>query len=251
MTMGPAPKHPPCRLSAETAQPPRLEFLTKFRAALSILLEAYEYARQLQRSAWDFAVEIDCLRAAGLTNSDLRWLACQELVEHGAELTRASQDARVFHPTGPLTFTKRTCFVLTQTGAALAREGHAGAAPARDELDLRIATAVPPLVPQWDKQRQELRLGKLLVKHFKVPAPNQEMILAAFQEESWPPRIDDPLPPHPDQDPKRRLHDTINTLNRHQKHRLVHFLGDGTGEGVRWELRFAQLDIDESLHGTQ
>jgi hypothetical protein len=38
------------------------------------------------------------------------------------------------------------------------------------------------------------------------------------------------------------LHDTINTLNRHQKHLLVHFLGDGTGEGVRWELRLSRLD---------
>jgi hypothetical protein len=92
------------------------------------------------------------------------------------------------------------------------------------------------LVPQWDKERQELRLGRLIVKQFKVPAPNQAMILTAFQEEEWPTRIDDPIPPNPDQDPKRRLHDTINTLNRHQKHRLVHFLGDGTGEGVRWEL---------------
>jgi hypothetical protein len=36
-----------------------------------------------------------------------------------------------------------------------------------------------------------------VVKEFKLPAPNQETILTAFQEEGWPPRIDDPLPPVP------------------------------------------------------
>ena len=57
----------------------------------------------------------------------------------------------------------------------------------------------------------------LLVKRFKVPAPNQEMILAAFEEESWPVRIDDPLPVHPCLAAKRRLHETITSLNRHQR----------------------------------
>ena len=65
---------------------------------------------------------------------------------------------------------------------------------------------------------------------------NQERILAAFEEEGWPVHIDDPLPPHPEQDSKRRLHDTINSLNRNQKKRLIQFLGNGNGQGIRWEL---------------
>ena len=89
--------------------------------------------------------------------------------------------------------------------------------------------------PTWDRDRQQLRVGKAIVKEYKVPASNQEAILAAFEEENWPPRIDDPLSPVPDQDPKRRLHDTINSLNRNQKQPLVRFLGDGSGQGVRWE----------------
>jgi hypothetical protein len=64
----------------------------------------------------------------------------------------------------------------------------------------------------------------------------QEAILMAFEEEHWPPRIDDPLPAHPDLLPKRRLHDTIKGLNRKQKNCLIRFMGDGTGEGIRWEL---------------
>ena len=75
-----------------------------------------------------------------------------------------------------------------------------------------------------------------MVKVFKLPSPNQETVLMAFQEEGWPPKIDDPLPPHGDILPKRRLHDTIKSLNRNQKSRRLRFMGDGTGEGVCWEL---------------
>jgi hypothetical protein len=82
--------------------------------------------------------------------------------------------------------------------------------------------------------RQELRLGELVVKQFKVPAANQERVLAAFQEEGWPRRIDDPLPPSPDLDPKRRLHETISSLNRNLLRPWIRFHGDGTGQGVRW-----------------
>ena len=35
---------------------------------------------------------------------------------------------------------------------------------------------------------------------------------------------------------KRRLNDTIKCLNRGQVYRLLHFRGDGTGEGVLWEV---------------
>ena len=184
----------------------------RFQAALALLREALNYAQELGRSVWDFAVEIAVLRAAGLSNSDLRWLVCRGLVEHAAEITRPGQDSRVFQPTGRLTFSEHTCFVLSEAAPRFSRD-----------------------VPRWDKERQELRVGELLVKQFKVPAPNQEMILASFEEEGWPPRIDDPLPPHVDQDSKRRLHDTIITLNRHQKNRLIRFSGDGSGEGVRWD----------------
>jgi len=74
----------------------------------------------------------------------------------------------------------------------------------------------------------------------------QEVILMAFEEEHWPPRIDDPLPVHPDLIPKRRLHDTIKSLNRNQKTCLIRFRGDGTGEGIRWELISATMAAEQS-----
>ncbi len=91
------------------------------------------------------------------------------------------------------------------------------------------------MTPTWDRDRQELKWGPSLVKQFKLPSINQQTILMAFEEEHWPPRIDDPLPPDDDMDPKRRLNDTIKSLNRNQKNRRIRFLGDGSGRGVRWE----------------
>jgi hypothetical protein len=90
-------------------------------------------------------------------------------------------------------------------------------------------------LPNWDSERRLLSLNSQVIKQFKWKALNQEMILATFEEEGWPPRIDDPLPPKPNQNSKRRLSDTIKCLNRHQKNSLVHFRGDGTGEAVIWE----------------
>ncbi|MCA9067957.1 MAG: hypothetical protein KDA84_03490, partial [Planctomycetaceae bacterium] len=67
------------------------------------------------------------------------------------------------------------------------------------------------------------------------PAINQETVLTAFEEEGWPARIDDPLPPHGNVNPRRRLHDTIKHLNKSQHIHLILFRGDGTGKGVIWE----------------
>jgi hypothetical protein len=74
------------------------------------------------------------------------------------------------------------------------------------------------------------------VKQYRVPSPNQEKVLAAFQEEGWPPHIDDPLPPVADESPKDHLRDTIRSLNSSQKNRVLRFRGDGTGQGILWEL---------------
>jgi hypothetical protein len=213
--------------------------------ALLLLVEAYEYAQELERDVWDFAVEIDALRQAGYSNNEFRWLVCQGFTDHAPETTLPGSETRSFSrpPHGPgLMFSPRTAFVLTHSGFRFAR----GAL--HNVLSRAFLVGVPyakngngarahhGLKPRWDRDRQELRVGDILVKQFKVPAANQERVLAAFEEEGWPVHIDDPLPPAPDQDPKRRLHDTINSLNRNQKRRLVRFVGDGTGQGVRWQL---------------
>jgi hypothetical protein len=88
----------------------------------------------------------------------------------------------------------------------------------------------------WDRMRRELRLGSVLVKRFRVPALNQELILAAFQELGWPQLIDDPLAPTAAQDPKQRLHQAIDRLNRSQIARRIRFRGNGTGKAILWEI---------------
>jgi len=91
--------------------------------------------------------------------------------------------------------------------------------------------------PVWGK----LRVGQAVVKRYRQPAENQELVLQAFQEEDWPPRIDDPLPPAAEQDPKRRLHTTISNSNCGQRGIRVHFAGGGDGQSVCWRLLGAEV----------
>ncbi len=217
------------------------QFPQKIQFAIEILREASDYADRTTGDPWEFAVEIQELRDLGLAANDLRFLVRKGLVEHAREVTGVGQDGRNFQQTGDLTFTKRTCFILTQDGVALsqgtsgAKSGGNGSTPA-PILALEEPAADPiTTLPTWDPERRELRIRDRVVKQFKWQAENQERVLAAFDEEGWPFRIDDPLPPQGEQDAKRRLSDTIKCLNRKQANELVHFRGDGTGEGVVWE----------------
>ncbi len=214
--------------------------------AIAMLFEARQYAHTLGRDAWDFAVEINELRKTGLSNSDLRHLACECLVIHAVEISSANGQTRAFQPVGHLELRERSCFVLTETGARLAadligRQSCQAPLPVEARLPVKQEPEaedkpVKATIPKWDRDRAELRLGDTIVKKYQVPAANQELVLAAMEEEKWPVRIDDPLPPESGQDPKRRLHTTINALNRNQRDRLICFRGDGHGEGIRWEL---------------
>ena len=97
--------------------------------------------------------------------------------------------------------------------------------------------AKSPNVPVWDAGLHELRLGRRIIKRFRCPAPAQELILAVYEEEGWPPKIDDPLPMTSGIDPKRRLHQTIRNLNRAQRPHGIHFSVNGNGQSIRWELK--------------
>ena len=82
---------------------------------------------------------------------------------------------------------------------------------------------------------RELTLDDRVVKRFQEPAYIQDLILAAFQEEGWPPVIDDPLPPADGIDAKERLSAAIERLNKNQKDAHMIFRGNGRGTGIRWE----------------
>src|SRR5262249_16460589 len=153
--------------------------------------------------------------SVGLTNNDLRWLFYKGYVVQAWETTRLDDEQRTFDTRAKILLGDQSCFVLTPAGVRVARALPGGVR--------QVPSLAPPrclagpqglaqgLSPSWDKDRRALLFGPYLVKHFKVPAPNQEMVLATFQEEHWPPRVDDPLPGHVAIAPKRRLHDTINS----------------------------------------
>lgn len=220
---------------------------------LRILAEARRYAEEMGCDAWQFAVEWKHLREAGISVSELRYLIMARLVQQGHEITHADEIDRRFRMVPGRRIGARAAFALTEEGwnwiQSQACMGERETplesryvSAARVTLPLNAASfsgALSPTesgeFPRWDPLRRELRVGKDVVKRFKLPCPNQETILAAFEEEGWPPRLDDPLPPHPDHDSKQRLRDTLRSLNRNQKSRRLTFKGDGTGQGILWE----------------
>lgn len=202
------------------------------RSSLRMLLHSHDYAHNVSRVIWDFAIEVQRLREAGLSDCDLRWLVCKGYLEHACEITSPYQAGRSFRRLDCLKFLDDSCFVLTEEGLSFAQEICASS----DAPETFCCGPKPSTAPSWDATHLELRVGGYLVKRYRVPAPNQEIVLAVFEEEHWPERIDDPLAPTPEIEPKRRLHSTIQCLNRNQRRRLIHFRGDGRGTGVCWEL---------------
>ena len=217
---------------------------------LRLLLSAHDYAHHTSTELWQFALESDELRRGGLTNNEFRWLLAKGYVKQAQEITLPGDDKRSFRLLGRLILQPDSCFVLTEAGVRVARE--VGQGPVRNSSSSSecvngdsaalVARPVagnngqtPSPKPTWDGERKELRLGGTIVKLFKWPACNQEIILRVFEEEGWPARIDDPLPMTVERSARRRLHDTIKCLNRSHKNPLIHFRGDGSGEGVIWE----------------
>ena len=131
---------------------------------------------------------------------------------------------------------EKTCFVLTRAGVLRARANPTD--PTTFHLCRDDATTPTDAIctPRWAEKARVLTVGGPIVKQYKRPSPNQEIILKAFEAEGWPYHINDPLPLKDEIAPKTRLHDTIRWLNLNQECRLLRFLGDGTGRGLRWEL---------------
>ncbi len=239
-------------------QPEYPQLSENLLAGLALLRQAYDYANDARAVLWDFALEKDNLLKAGLTINDLRWLVAKGLVEHGQETSFYGDKHRSFRISSGLNFEQTTCLVLTRAGAVLAAQlsdqfhqpimetpshvvGSDGQPPPHSNVnhngDDVVAAARSLILPHWNSISRELCVANRIVKRFRVPAPNQELVLCAFQEEGWPAQIDDPLPCCYETDPATRLHSTINRLNGRQKNLLLRFRGNGRGTGVCWELR--------------
>jgi hypothetical protein len=207
-----------------------LERQCRLARGLCLLLEAFEDAKELDYDAWQFAVRLEELHGAGLNSGDVRWLITRKFVLHALEQTSFDSAQRRFVPAHNLNLCESSSLVLTENNSQAVR---AWCEPifSGSEAEKCLGSGE---VPRWDSGRRELSKSGLVVKKFRVPAPNQETILSAFEEEGWPPRIDDPLPAAAGFDPDQRLHDAVRGLNRNQQHRLIQFLRDGKAEGVCW-----------------
>jgi hypothetical protein len=210
------------------------------RVAIDILADARCLARRHQRDAWDFAVELAVLLAAGVTVNDLRSLICQGAIAHAVEQPAATSRRRRFRPWKSLGFPPGTCFVLAEHVAVGRRRGasrnHSPERAGACELAGHPVAAPAALKPSWDRAARTLLLGRRVIKQLRVPAKCQETVLGVFEESGWPRCIDDPLPPNNGEDTRYRLHNTIKSLNGHHLARRIHFISNGDGTGVCWEL---------------
>jgi hypothetical protein len=233
----------------------RLLLPDPFRSALAILLTAFDYAADSGADRWQFAIELPDLLAGGAALPDLRWLLLRGFAEHAKETTTPGDPARSFRPLAPTSFPPDTCLTLTPAGAqhlrpVLSSEAapippRSGTSPSPQPLTPSPSLLPNPLPllpspqaaqrPLWDPLHRELRYAGQVIKRYRVPAPNQGLILSAFQEEGWPEFLDDPLPPKDEIDPKQRLQATIKSLNRNRLCPLIRFHGNGNGLQVFWE----------------
>jgi len=214
-------------------------------SACQLLLSAFRYAQDTRLDPWQFAVEIEELRIRGASYADLRWLVLAGLAEHRCEITAAGDESRSFQPLAPTDFPRATVLMLTPQWAnrlaSILPSSRQRQRPRADGLDRqgveKVSKRNERSKPIWDQQRRELCFRNQLIKRFRVPAPNQEMVLQAFQEEAWPSCIDDPLPPQKGISSKGRLLTTVKSLNRSQLVPLLSFHGNGNGMQVSWEPR--------------
>lgn len=215
--------------------------------ALQLLNDGCKFAIDCNQNVWEFAVEISDLLERGVSRSLLRWLICRRLVEHRIESRICKGTRRQFLEAPNLVLTDHSCFILSSEGKqtlASLLQHYQSMISQPHRLDYSVMNDVPRETPIWCPNTRVLKITGKVVKHFKWPAPNQEMLIAAFAEMGWPDQIDDPLP-KTDVCPKRRLHDTIKCLNRNQVNALIKFRGDGTGRAARWEIRLDGSPIED------
>ena len=205
------------------------------------LLRSFQYAQDVDADLWEFALKSDELIGGCLNKSDLRWLVVKGFMEHRYELSVSEDFVRLFSDPVLGEITEHSCFVITASGIQMMKEARNYKAsflsePKSLEKELwegpRIVTGG---IPVWHPDVRELRFGGELVKQYRVPARNQELILEIFEEDGWPTHIDDPLPPSRDVDSRSRLQNAIQRLNQKQLNPALRFRGNGNGNGVYWE----------------
>jgi hypothetical protein len=204
------------------------------KAALALLLEAFDGAQREGRPARQDAVTWNVLHDLGLSRADLEDLLAGGHIEHLEETTRRKDKKRTFRKAaggepGPL-----SRLVLTARGAPGARQLLA-VAETEPGAVLHEALARAEERPYWNGEEGTLWWGGEVVKVLRHDAVNQRCVLDALQGQGWPRHLADPLPKRSRRSPKKCLRQTIDGLNRRQEGPVrVCFHADRRG-GLRWE----------------
>jgi hypothetical protein len=218
------------------------EFLG-LRFAYGSLLSAAERARRQRRRPHAKPVPLPCLRGGGAGDSLLRWLLFQGHVDHLRPCPGPGGEGLDPGVVQSVVLATDSSFALTPEGSAFAvafldavsHDGDTACGAAQEFVVLG------DLVPTFRQEGRVFLWGSHVLKCFRQPSGNQELVLRAAEELGWPTWFDDPLPRAPRVNAKARLHDTIKALNRNQDRPLIHFRGDGTGTRVGWQFRWTCL----------
>ena len=142
------------------------------------------------------AVEMKSLRQMDLGDEDVRALVKARVLHLVAEGPPESPQLSSV-PADPIRLAPSSCLALTADGATQVAKisgvralGSLFDASGKWIIDFALLRTARP---RWDEERRELSFGPLLVKRYRQPARDQELILTAFAEEGWPPRMDDPI----------------------------------------------------------
>lgn len=101
------------------------------------------------------------------------------------ELTTFSEADRRFRPSPNVSFTPKTCFVITEAGVEFLHGIQEEASLPVSTIPMPKLAVVADPVPHWDRRMRTLYLGDCIVKRYRQPARNQETVLLAFEEEAW------------------------------------------------------------------
>jgi hypothetical protein len=218
-----------------------LDLGPSYYAAPMLLLDASELAQKRGLDTWQTAVEIEDLRGAGTTNTQLRRLLDSGLIQAGVETGPTGKEPREFLqlPDFTVNFPGKTCFVGTDAGLAWARQlklqilaGSPVAAGSTFPHPKGISAA-PTAVPFWDGDKILWFLG-IVVKEFSKHAWAQIMVLEAFQKPDWPPCVANPFT-----GPKalEQLENAVKKLNQRQVHpQLLRFYLARGGDCASWRI---------------
>lgn len=222
------------------ARPGTWDEFRGFVVAYTVLLGTRIAAEASGVDPREMPVALAHLRRWWMSDEGLLWMLYQRHVEHVVPCSGES-DGKGPGVVATTRFGEKSAFVLVVAGEAFAWQfltpvflaALEGSPFEEAEALLRMGS----LVPRYDAEERRFTWGRHLLKQFRQPAVNQELIVLTAEELLWPAWFDDPLGRGGVGHPKKRLHDAIQDLNRRQGSYLVHFKGDGSGARVGWELR--------------